>query len=584
MIETGGAILARLTGLYDGFCAVILGNWLLESLLASTILCAIVLLIRRPVARLFGPHIAYGLWLIPALRMVMPPLPADFLPALPRLFVAHHSNGDTLLSADYFLAALPSAQAGAWAGYIPTLIVTLWLGGALVHLGWQLWGHRRLMVRLADAETVGWQRDVRILRTRAISGPLSVGLLRRSVVLPHESRLALNAQERDLAIVHELTHHARGDLWANVVAVIFSALHWFNPLMRHAWRAFRFDQEAACDAHVLRRVGGASAPAYARALAKAASGRPSAFVAAMLGRDGLKDRLTMLVRPAPSPLRRFSGQFLGASALMLALGITATPSFVSLPQVARRPAPARVASIDVAPQAAVAAAPSRRAAVWHSRPATGRADSARPQMAAADAITLPWVVAKLDQSGLPALPAAPAAPPAPPAAPAAPEAPRMQVAQMAQAQLMSREQRAAARREARDAARRQQDDARRQRDDAAAVAEAAPVLSAIAYRDDAPSALARNAMLVQASCDMGQQSPVALTLREDAPTADPAHPAKSDVACPSDITPEAELRELMAARDELRNVSPASAGESRAIHRAIARIDARIHALRRPTD
>ena len=257
MIETGGAILARLTGLYDGFCAIILGNWLLESLLASTILCAIVLLIRRPVARLFGPHIAYGLWLLPALRMVMPPLPADLMPMLPRLFVAHASNGETILSADYFLAALPSAQTGAWVAYIPTLIVTLWLGGALVHLGWQLWGHSRLLDRLADAETIGWQRDVRILRTRAISGPLSVGLLRRSVVLPHESRLALNAQERDLAIVHELTHHARGDLWANVVAVIFSALHWFNPLMRHAWRAFRFDQEAACDAHVLRHVGGA---------------------------------------------------------------------------------------------------------------------------------------------------------------------------------------------------------------------------------------------------------------------------------------------------------------------------------------
>lgn len=578
MIETGGAILARLTGLYDGFCAIILGNWLLESLLASTILCAIVLLIRRPVARLFGPHIAYGLWLLPALRMVMPPLPADLMPMLPRLFVAHASNGETILSADYFLAALPSAQTGAWVAYIPTLIVTLWLGGALVHLGWQLWGHSRLLDRLADAETIGWQRDVRILRTRAISGPLSVGLLRRSVVLPHESRLALNAQERDLAIVHELTHHARGDLWANVVAVIFSALHWFNPLMRHAWRAFRFDQEAACDAHVLRHVGGASAPAYARALAKAASGRPSAFVAAMLGRDGLKDRLTMLVQPAPSPLRRFSGQFLGAGALMLALGITATPSFVSLPQVARRPAPTRVAAFDVARAVPVAAAtsshPTALRATWPDAPTP----AVTRQIAAADAITLPWVTAKIDQPGLPALPAAP------PAAPAAPEAPRMQVAQMAQASVMAREQRAAARREARDDARRQQDDARRQRDDAAAAAEAAPVLSAIAYRDDAPSGLARNAMLVQASCDMGQQSPVALTLREDAPAADPSHLTKSDVACPTAVTREVELRELTAALVELRDVSPASSGESRSIRRAIARIEARIRMLSQGLD
>lgn len=576
MIETGGAILARLTGLYDGFCAVVLGNWLLESLLASTILCAIVLLIRRPVARLFGPHLAYALWLLPALRMVMPPLPADFLPALPRLFVAHSSNGETILSADYFLAALPSTQSGAWVAYIPTIIVTLWLGGALVHLGWQLWGHSRLLGRLADAETIGWQRDVRILRTRAISGPLSVGLLRRSVVLPHESRLALNAQERDLAIVHELTHHARGDLWANVVAVIFGALHWFNPLMRHAWRAFRFDQEAACDAHVLRHVGGASAPAYARALAKAASGRPSAFVAAMLGRDGLKDRLTMLVQPQPSPLRRFSGQFLGVGALMLALGITATPSFVSLPQVVRRPAPTRVAAIEVAPRLSRAAATSRDLAAPRATRRIATADRATPQIAAADAIALPWVAAKVDQLSLPPLPVAPAAPPS---APAAPEAPRMQVAQMAQASAAVREQRSAVR-EQRSAARREARDAARETE----IAETAPVLSAIAYRDDAPSALARNAMLVQASCDMGQQSPVALTLREDTPTADQSHPAKSDVACPSAVTREVEIRELTAALYELRGVSPASSGESRSIRRAIARIEARIRMLSQALD
>ena len=50
--------------------------WLVEALIASTLLMGFVLLVRKPVQRAVGAQLAYWLWALPALRMAMPPLPA----------------------------------------------------------------------------------------------------------------------------------------------------------------------------------------------------------------------------------------------------------------------------------------------------------------------------------------------------------------------------------------------------------------------------------------------------------------------------------------------------------------------------
>lgn len=48
-------------------------DWLAPSLLASSLLMLFVLVIRRPVAHLFGPQLAYALWALPLLPLVLPP-------------------------------------------------------------------------------------------------------------------------------------------------------------------------------------------------------------------------------------------------------------------------------------------------------------------------------------------------------------------------------------------------------------------------------------------------------------------------------------------------------------------------------
>ena len=49
-------------------------DWLLGTLFATTGLIVLVLALREPVRRAFGSRVAYGLWLIPAARLLMPTL------------------------------------------------------------------------------------------------------------------------------------------------------------------------------------------------------------------------------------------------------------------------------------------------------------------------------------------------------------------------------------------------------------------------------------------------------------------------------------------------------------------------------
>ena len=50
-------------------------GWAIEALIASALLMAVVLVIRAPVRRQFGPGIAYALWALPVIRLMLPPLP-----------------------------------------------------------------------------------------------------------------------------------------------------------------------------------------------------------------------------------------------------------------------------------------------------------------------------------------------------------------------------------------------------------------------------------------------------------------------------------------------------------------------------
>jgi bla regulator protein BlaR1 len=306
-------------------------GWMVQALVATSLLLLLVMALRGPIARAFGPRAAYALWALPALRMILPPLPGWHMLAVP---VWHWRPevkivGLVTPSAAERLAAaapLPLIEAAPvqvatipW----PMLLMTIWLGVALVWFGWQMLRYRAFLGRALDSSwRLSRECGIDILISKQVDGPVAAGVLRRRIFLPDDFMTRYAPAERRLALLHEAAHHDRRDLVANLAALAVLALLWWNPLAYRAYRLFRADQELACDATVLADVGKADRHAYGSAVVKSVSARMPGVACALSHKAELKSRLRAM---ASAPIGR-SKLWLGAA---VAVGLVGTGLLVT---------------------------------------------------------------------------------------------------------------------------------------------------------------------------------------------------------------------------------------------------------------
>ena len=309
-------------------------DWLLGTLLATSGLILLVLLIREPVRRHFGARVAYGLWLIPAARLLMPTITHTverpvIMTVSPRLMSSQVSIEPMLLAKVAPPETSLIEQMGGW----PTILLTLWLGVAIGLFVARMKAFRlERSAILAEATEIGRIGSIRLVRSPEVSGPLAFGVFDRVIAVPADFERLFDQYERHLALEHELAHHRSGDLVANFFAFVLLCLQWFNPLAWVAHAAFRFDQEAACDARVLDKAKAYDRADYGRAIAKAASGRALLFASALDRRKTLHRRLkSMLSNPTAG--RRLTGRLMVVLAVAVALPLTASRaiSYVDVP-------------------------------------------------------------------------------------------------------------------------------------------------------------------------------------------------------------------------------------------------------------
>ncbi len=297
-------------------------EWLFDTLIASSALLLLVLIIRGSVARHFGPSVTYWLWLLPAARLFMPVLTEEVtVPAAPAANA--FMEGIRATPATYGQIATTEASFN-WLA----LGLSIWLGGAALLFIVQMVRYCSLRDEmLADATEIDRIGDIRVIQSDRIGGPLAFGLFRRYIAVPDHFTRTFAPPERDLALAHELAHHRAGDLYANLAAFLFLCLSWFNPLAWFAWSAFRFDQEAACDARVLAGTDTGTRQHYGRALARAASAdRMPALAMAMAQNSprNIIERLRRLMMKDTSKRRLWTGRAAIFAAAAIALPLTAT--------------------------------------------------------------------------------------------------------------------------------------------------------------------------------------------------------------------------------------------------------------------
>ena len=290
-------------------------DWLLGTLLATSGLIVLVLVLREPVRRQFGARIAYGLWLIPAARLMMPPLTRTVERAVPDVAVVAMQPASTAAPDPTLLD-----QLGGW----PTLLLAVWLGVALGLFVNRAMAFRRERASiLASGVELARLGSIRLVRSPGVRGPIAFGIFDRVIAVPVDFDRRFGDCERRLALDHELAHHRSGDLAANLFAFTLLCLQWFNPLAWVAHAAFRFDQEAACDARVLDKANGHDRAEYGLAIAKAASGGTLLFAGALDRPSTLSRRLMIMTYDAKLKARKFGFVLIGG-AIFIALPLTAT--------------------------------------------------------------------------------------------------------------------------------------------------------------------------------------------------------------------------------------------------------------------
>ncbi len=300
-------------------------QWLAETMLASTALMIAALLLREPVARRFGARAAYLLWLAPALRMILPPLPESW-------FGVRDAAMASVMEATRLSALNPAPASGGSAFGWPATLIILWIGGALLFFGWHMISYARFVKSArAEADWIDEQNRVSIASSSAVASPVAFGIFGKTVMIPADFGVRYEPLEQRLALAHELTHHKRHDLPFNLAALIGLSLHWFNPIAHLAYRAFRVDQEAACDAQILRGASSEERHAYGSALYKSATASPPLAACAMDNASTLKARLSRIIAGA-----QLSERNPFALAPLMLGGLLATASLAISPEIPSR--------------------------------------------------------------------------------------------------------------------------------------------------------------------------------------------------------------------------------------------------------
>ena len=249
-------------------------DWMIDTSAAVSLLIVLVLLVRRPFARIFGAKAAYALWVLPFLRLVMPEVTVPrFLPRIFQNSPPETAGPNDLVITPEILALIRPAEPSLMNQIEPYLFPSLfaiWALGVVIFFLYHWTAQASLMDRLTYSsepasklrtQIITAAQSAKLKRTPTVrisdqkAGPLVAGFISPTVILPDNFMSAFSPAQRHYALMHEFMHIKRGDVWVALGCLAFRAVNWPNPLVHYAAKHFRSDQEAACDASVLSAMG-----------------------------------------------------------------------------------------------------------------------------------------------------------------------------------------------------------------------------------------------------------------------------------------------------------------------------------------
>lgn len=192
---------------------------------------------RKRLSRYFSPSLLEWLWILPAVRLLLPQQIG-----IPMINIPQPGN-----------LVIPLSGRHMWVRWIGFGILFLLM---LINCI-RFYSGMQKKAALQNETVIRWiqahpcRLHYRIYTSTFIASPMVYGLLFPKIVLP--ARSYSSAQYENI-LLHEWIHIRRGDLWKKAFMILTVMLNWYNPACWLMLVLFSRDIELACDADVLRML------------------------------------------------------------------------------------------------------------------------------------------------------------------------------------------------------------------------------------------------------------------------------------------------------------------------------------------
>ena len=248
--------------------------WIFNMSIVAGITTGVIALIRM-VKRVPRRMMAI-LWMIPALRMVVPlglSSPYSLMSMLSRITTKTVVVFQPMPGMDFSMMNMAMAANS----YFPITYKTnilhdvfatasiVWIIVVLAILLLLAVLYVTTLRELKDSEH--WRENIYL--SEKVTSPAVYGIILPRIVLP----ITWADRDLDLVLIHEQTHIRRGDNLWRMLGFTLAAVHWFNPLSWIFLKMLLTDLELACDEGVLVRLGPDRRKEYALSLLDSKAGQ-----------------------------------------------------------------------------------------------------------------------------------------------------------------------------------------------------------------------------------------------------------------------------------------------------------------------
>lgn len=267
-----------------------------DAIITSTVLIVCIVLLRKLCKGKISAGLQYALWLIVAVRLILPGAAALFPEILPVSGFSIMKIADTIETAgqDRIEALQLPIQITlpAWgfpslshsdgptsvfiAGRLPAytwldIVKGIWYAGMAIAAVWTIGVNIRFTMRLRKSRRQCTEKNLfpdlklPVYLVRELSSPCLYGLpLRPGIYIPED--IIEDKEKLKHILTHEYCHYRHGDAFWSLLRSLLTIVYWFHPFVWLAAVLSKQDCELACDEAAIRMLGEEERIAYGKTL------------------------------------------------------------------------------------------------------------------------------------------------------------------------------------------------------------------------------------------------------------------------------------------------------------------------------